>query len=649
MSDIVRLTFTRDEPFAGGLSIGDTGAYRLREGRATIRIAPNRIGADGVYEVEHIATEDGLITTTTDVWMLEPEDAARANGVLLFEFVNRGNKRVLQFFNSASATNMPKDGGNGWLMRQGYTILIAAWQGDVLPGDGRVTIDVPGYSGPDHAMTAEVTAEFVNEGPVMTVLPLSGKTGTRSYPADLEAPARLTRRRYPHSAPEDVSGWSFARIEGAGGALGAGDVQGAEQAIVPSPRHIHLPQGFQPGWLYHLTYTATDPIALDIGFVAVAELVGHLKRERGWKAVGWGRSQSGRAIRDFLHRGFNRDHAGARVFDGMLPHISGGGKTTMNRFINLVIAASREFEDHANPSDRFPFAYAMSRDHITGAEDAILKRPETDPKVIHTHSAAEYWHRRGSLVHTDTQGNDLPIPDNVRVFMWSSSQHWSDPVPSLPPVGPCQNFQNVVHTSAFFRGTLTLMTDWLNGVEPPESRIPRRADGTLVGMDEWRFPAIPATMLPKGPNPLVHIDYGPGFDRGAAMEGCTQTDGEYAVLVPQSDEGGNDIAGLRAPMVMAPMGSYTGWNLRRRGHGHGMLHGFSGSYIPFPETAEEAALTGDPRPPVLALYPDADTYSAAIRAAAERLVADRFMVAEDVAFAVAMAAHWGRINHLHSL
>ena len=322
----------------------------------------------------------------------------------------------------------------------------------------------------------------------------------------------------------------------------------------------------------------------------------------------------------------------------------------MNRFINLVIAASREFEDHANPSDRFPFAYAPSRDHITGAEDAILKRPETDPKVIHTHSASEYWHRRGSLVHTDTRGNDLPVPDNVRIFLWSSSQHWSDPVPSLPPVGPCQNFQNVVHTSAFFRATLAMMTDWLNGKAPPESRIPRRADGTLVDMDTLRFPAIPATALPKGPNRLFHVDYGPGFDRGAAMPADpVEGTSEYAVLVPQVDADGNDIAGLRAPMVVAPMGTYTGWNLRRRGHGHGLLHGFSGSYIPFPETDEEAALTDDPRASVLSRYPTAADYSRAIRDAAEQLVADRFLLAEDVAPAVAMSARWGRVNHLHSL
>ena len=79
-----------------------------------------------------------------------------------------------------------------------------------------------------------------------------------------------------------------------------------------------------------------------------------------------------------------------------------------NRFGNLVVSSSRQYEDHYNPSDRFPFSYAKTTDHFTGKTDAILKRPETDPLVLHTQSASEYWVRRGSLVHTTTTGEEKP-------------------------------------------------------------------------------------------------------------------------------------------------------------------------------------------------------------------------------------------------
>ena len=66
----------------------------------------------------------------------------------------------------------------------------------------------------------------------------------------------------------------------------------------------------------------------------------------------------------------------------------------------------------------------------------------------------------------------------------------------------------------------------------------------------------------------------------------------YTVLVPSVDTDGNDVAGVRAPMVGAPLGTYTGWNPRARGYGHGVQWRFEGSYIPFPDTPSERAGDG---------------------------------------------------------
>ena len=108
---------------------------------------------------------------------------------------------------------------------------------------------------------------------------------------------------------------------------------------------------------------------------------------------------------------------------------------------------------------------------------------------------------------------------------------------------------------------------------------------------------------------------------------------------------GNDIPGVRAPMVQAPLGTYTGWNPRGRGYGHGMQWRFEGSYIPFPETPSERAATGDPRASILERYPDKAAYVAAIGAAARALVAERLMLEEDVERCEAAAADWGRPRH----
>jgi hypothetical protein len=667
MSQLESFEIVKRMPFADGIPFDDAGAYERIDGRAYFAADPASPDDAQTLNIALAPKDaDGRVRFSIDVFLLQPVDPAKANGALFVEFPNRGNKRCLQFFNDAPGTNDPvstKDAGNGFLMRGGYTIVCVGWQGDVLRGDKRLMANLPVAHDKGRALTARIRAEFICDAPGTIFLPLSGKTGTRSHPTmSLDpADAELRRRRYPWTDAEPISPdrWEFARVEG-GGRAGAGDVTGAERAIIPSDSHIYLPEGFETGWIYELVYTARDPLVLDLGFLAVRDLIVKLRGGHGpgnpvratiQRAYAWGRSQSGRILRDFLYRGYNAAPGGGKVFDGVLSHVAGAGRTTMTLFANLVVAASQQYEDWLSPADRFPFSYALSTDHITGTRDAILKRPATDPYVIHTQTASEYWYRRGSLVHTDTQGNDLPQPNNVRVYFWSSSQHWSDPQPGLPPKGICTNYQNIVATAPFFRATLALMEEWVrDGKSPPPSRYPLRADKSLVPMEEWRaqFPAISGIALPAKPTEFPFVDFGEELDKGGpiAEPPTVSKNNFYTVLVPAVDADGNDAAGLRAPMVAVPLGTYTGWNLRIDGYGAGALHYFSGSYIPFADSKDERLVRGDPRPSVEERYSGPRAYQVALAAAAQNLASERFLVLEDVARIAQAAANWGAPRHI---
>jgi alpha/beta hydrolase family protein len=167
-------------------------------------------------------------------------------------------------------------------------------------------------------------------------------------------------------------------------------------------------------------------------------------------------------------------------------------------------------------------------------------------------------------------------------------------------------------------------------------------------VEEWRrqFPAIPGVATPRAPNPLPLLDFGPEVERGILKEPPDLVQGkQYTVLVPSVDRDGNDVPGVRAPMVAVPLGTYTGWNVRARGHGHGSQQRFEGSYIPLPESPEERQETGDPRLSILERYRDKPAYVAAITAAARELVAQGLMLEEDVARCTEAAADWGRPRH----
>ena len=675
VTNLIDLQITDRRPFADGHPFGDTGAYERLSGRALYAVDPLATAQRDVVDLDKAPRDArGFVRFEADFMILKPADMNRGNRRVFYDYGNRGHKRCLQFFNDAPHSNDPATlahAGNGFFMRYGYSVAWLGWEGDMLPGDGRMVLDVPVATDNGMPITERVRVEFIPDGPGATTYPLSGRVAAHSYPAASmdTRDAVFTRRRYPYDRPEVIAPdqWCFA-VEQVG--LGA-ETKVSERAVVPSDWHIHYPAGFKPGWIYELIYTAKDPKVMGLGHVAVRDFVSFLKYDasvanplRGVeKAYGWGRSQTGRCLRDFIYRGYNADAAGRRVFDGAMPHVAGAGRKWMNhRFSNPIVSGGQQYEDHFNIADSFPFSYAVCTDHLTGKQDSILKRPETDPLVFHTQSASEYWVRRGSLAHTDTMGNDLPQPDTVRLYCWSSSQHGADPLLKAPQLGIGQNFSNVVATSMLFRAMLVAMDEWATyGITPPDSRIPTRADGTLLEYAAWRrqFPAIPGIAPLVEPNVLTLLDFGPDAEHGILTEppqivhGRNDPDGapglRYTVLVPSVDSDGNDVAGVRAPMVQAPLGTYTGWNPRARGFGHGIQWRFEGSYIPFPDTPSERVATGDPRPSILERYPDKGTYRAAIVAAAETLVAQRLMLAEDVARCADAASDWGRPRHAVSL
>ncbi|MBI1774660.1 MAG: hypothetical protein HYR63_04870 [Proteobacteria bacterium] len=667
MDNTLDIRLAERAPFAGGAAFGLVGAYERLVGRAHLAVDPKGRAERGIVDLERASrNRQGLVELATDLFILKPVDLAKGNRRIFFDYGNRGNKRALQFFNDAPGSNdpaSPGDAGNGFLMRRGYAIVWAAWQGDLWPGDGRMVMDVPVARDGERPLTGPVRAEFIADQAGVCSFPLSGVASTRSHPTvSLDtSQATLSRRQYAWDEPSPVppDRWRFARLERGGGLDGAG----TESAVIPSDSHIYLPGGFEPGWIYELVYAGKDPLVLGLGHLVVRDLIAFLKHgdrdtagnanplaesgARMAKAYCWGRSQTGRGIRDFIYRGFNEDAAGRPVFDGAFPHVSGGGRMRLNhRFSQPVTHPSEQHEGHLNYADRFPFSYARSTDHLTGETDAILKRPKTDPLVVHTQTGTEYWQRRGSLVHTDTQGNDLEQPDTARVYLWASSQHFADPLLEKPSRGVCQNWSNIVHTSMLFRALLDALDRWAtDGVAPPASRIPTRAAKTLATMEEWRtqFPRIPGVGIPREPNRLPLLDYGAEADAGIftiepprdAAPGR-----EYAVLVPAVDADGNDIAGIRVPMVEAPLATYVGWNLRARGFSQGAMHTYVGSTLPLPRTRTETATTGDPRQSLERRYGDREGYAKAVEAAARRLVGDGFMLEEDVPRAVATAISW---------
>jgi hypothetical protein len=113
----------------------------------------------------------------------------------------------------------------------------------------------------------------------------------------------------------------------------------------------------------------------------------------------------------------------------------------------------------------------------------------------------------------------------------------------------------------------------------------------------------------------------------------------FPIRVPQTDEDGIDLGGIRMPAVAVPVATYTGWNLRDASIGApDQIFEMVGSFIPFPKDAAAAAGDRDTRKPLSERYKDKADYESKLRDAAQKLVTQRFLLAGDVDAVVAQAA-----------
>jgi len=645
-AELISMDVRSRTPFAGGQAFGDVGPYEQILGVARFAVDPRHPRNRDFIDLNNAPlTKDGKVEFASDFCILAPKDPARGNGAIFYDVNNRGNKLALRFFNSAPGVNnldKPGSEGNGFLMRRGYTVVWCGWIGELIPGDDRLLLQPPVATENGKPIRGIVRYEMITETPAET-LPLSRREGHGSYSPTRagEANGVLTWRLRETDTRVVIprEQWSLTRMpipksEGVPGTL---------QQI-----RLKVAGGIRPGYIYELVCEAEGPIVQGLGFAAVRDLISGLRhdtkinpirRDDGkpplTRAHAFGVSQSGRFLRHMLYQNFNVDEQDRLVFDGLIPHVAGGGLGFFNHRFAQPTRHNGQHEEHLYPADIFPFTYGPQSDPFSKRTDSILPPASSrkfTPKVMHTQSAAEYWHRSGSLVHTDPLGKqDAEIPDNVRIYAFGGTQHGPAPKPALEF---CDNLTNPADYSPLLRGLLDALDAWVTqDIAPPPSVYPRIDQKTLVHWNQegTRFPALPGVRYPEVIQQPPFSDFGPRFFKEKIITFDPPViHGRYIVLVPRSDADGNDLGTLLPAEVAAPLATYTGWNLRRNDVGaEGMLASLKGSYIPFPRTLAERQAKGDPRLAIEQRHGSFAAYQMFFTEKCTDLVRNRYMPQED--------------------
>ena len=425
--------------------------------------------------------------------------------------------------------------GNGFFMRRGYCVLWVAWEGDLLPGDGRMVLDVPVARNDDGSpITGTVRVEYMADVPGITCFPLSGRIAAHSFPTasrdtqqrHADAPPLSLRpagessrptngsfaaHRMRHRAarpahrnkplmPSDHRYLSAGRFQARldlrtalhrAGSEGDGPrpCRGARRHQLPEIRPRRRQPAARRGEGVCLGPLADRPLP------ARFRLSRLQRRCAGPARVRWRDAACRRRRAQMAEPSFRQpDRLRRAAIRGSFQH-----RRQFSVLLRLV----------ARPPDR-----ARGR-HPQAAGDRSAGDPHPDShRILGAPRLAGAHRHAGQRPEAARYGVRVYLLGQFAAFRRSGGRR-------RPSRGIGQNLSNVVSTSMLFRAMLDAMDRWAtDGTPPPASRIPTRADGTLVDIAEWRssFPAIPGVATPRTPNPLPLLDFGPDAERGILRE-----------------------------------------------------------------------------------------------------------------------------------
>jgi hypothetical protein len=621
---VKQLVVEKTTPMADG--------YELLQGHYLGTLDP-KDGQDAIINDITLAPRDadGKVEYYATFSIAKPADASQISGLLVYDVANRGH-------------------GSAKALGKGYVNVVSGWQGDLTEGPG-----VQFLRAPVLPITGPAYVRFIDMPTGSTTLDVKGgeqgdndgrtfevANGENAHLYTLDTDARPQDWvEVPHTD------WAFA------------DCSKIAFPGTPDLNKLCVKGGFDSRLAYTLAFTAKNPKVLGVGFAANRDLVAFLRYDKSaanplagrmrW-AVARGESQSGDYLRTFVNLGFNTSEDRKIVFDGIMPIVA-----------MRMISMNYRFSAPGGLVDLYelgldgPVWWGSYDDQVRKlGRHSLLDRCTAVgqcPKVTEVMGAAELRYHRGSIdfVGTDDKA-DIPLPANVRRYYNASVTHAGGPGgfnQTPPPArdGACALLSNPNPTQYVNHAVFAALVDWVTtGREPPPSLYPTLAAHDLITHEEHDalFPVIPGTQRPVYA-PLNQYDFShdPHFSprdmSGALSEVPPRLVKTIPLLVTRVDSDGNETAGIRSPLLAAPLGTYTGWNAYLAGYRAGRYCYSAGGFIPFAKTKAERIAKHDPRPSLEERYPDHATYVARVKEQADKLVAQRYMLPEDESKMVAEA------------
>src|SRR5439155_275546 len=216
---VTRVEIVSREDVQGGRAFGLAGAYEKIVGRVYFAVSPENVHNRQIVDLDKTPRNaQGEVEFSADLHLYKPKDMNKGNGAVLFEVSNRGGRGILRLVDGGTSSDANGEFGDGFLLREGYTIVWLGWQFDLAEDGQKVRLSPPVAHDPGgKEIRGLVRSDFTpsqktDDMPLGHILLVP--SGGKSYPADDPASTKnvLTVRDAPEGQRQSIprSQWSFA-------------------------------------------------------------------------------------------------------------------------------------------------------------------------------------------------------------------------------------------------------------------------------------------------------------------------------------------------------------------------------------------------------------------------------------------------------
>ena len=258
MAAVTNITITSTEALTGNfLSAGD---YELIRGTATGEIDPSDSHNSIITDIDlAVKNANGKVAFTATFAIAKPVDMTKASGVLFYEISNRGTGNPM----------------SNWPYVNGGVYIMSGWQGD-LPTTSVNRVTVPIAQNPDgSAITGVALARMSGMANGATTQTLGIYSRAIPYESTMDqSKAKLVKKVWESRSgldgpifEVDSSQWAFA------------DCSTVAFPGTADPQKLCVQGGFDPTYLYELSYEVKNPYVLGVGLAAWRDVVSFFRYE----------------------------------------------------------------------------------------------------------------------------------------------------------------------------------------------------------------------------------------------------------------------------------------------------------------------------------------------------------------------------------